>query len=182
MKTLGTQHNILWFLDGTARIRVSEDGVSVVEVTMPRGAMPPLHAQDEDETVHVLDGSVTFYIGDETIDAEAGRTVVAPKGVPHTYRVASKTARWLVVTEPGRFESFVRAVSRPAALRGLPEPAAGVTIEEAVAFTAAAAANGVEILAPAGTLPEQPREAATPRWEIRSRARSAFLPRPALAY
>ena len=149
---------------------------------MPRGAMPPLHAQDEDETVYVLDGQVTFYVGDATVGAEAGRTVVAPKGVAHTYRVASATATWLVVTEPGRFEAFVRAVGRPAAGPGLPSPSDGVTVDEAVAFTTAAATNGIEILAPSGTLPSEARARADGRAEARRRARSALLPRPALAY
>jgi hypothetical protein len=45
----------------------------------------------------------------------AGETLLAPKGVPHTYRVESREgARWLVITRRGDFERFVHALSRPA--------------------------------------------------------------------
>jgi len=45
----------------------------------------------------------------------AGETLLAPKGVPHTYRVESREgARWPVITRRGDFERFVHALSRPA--------------------------------------------------------------------
>ena len=44
-----------------------------------------------------------------------GAIVLAPKGVPHTYRVESpQGGRCLTVTVHGDFERFVRAMSRPA--------------------------------------------------------------------
>ena len=147
----------LRFLDGGATILKSrsegETPVSLVEISMPQGAMSLLHAQDEDETVHVLDGRVTFYVGDDVVSAEAGHGLVVPKAVAHTYRVDSKGgATWVVATAAGRFEAFVRAVGRPAEQLGVRGPRA-IDLAEAVAFTAGAAQNGIEILGPAGTLP-----------------------------
>ena len=58
---------------------------------------------------------------------EAGESALAPKGVPHTYRVESPQARWLVITPSGAFERFVRSASPPAGAPGLPQPAGAPT-------------------------------------------------------
>ena len=41
----------------------------------------------------------------------AGDSLVAPRGTPHTYRVESDRARWLVVCSPAGFDDFVREVA-----------------------------------------------------------------------
>lgn len=102
------------FLDTTVTIRVPHaagaDGISVIESVAPRGDSPPLHVhRTEDEVFHVLEGEFRFRVGDEEVRVGAGETLLAPKGVPHTYRVESAEGRWLVVTTGGDFESLVRA-------------------------------------------------------------------------
>jgi quercetin dioxygenase-like cupin family protein len=148
MAAIATQTELLPFLAGSAEIRVSRhdnpDELSVVEISMPEGAMPPVHVHDGDETICVVEGRLTFYVGSDVLDVRAGDSFVAPKGVPHTYRVESHGARWLSVTKHGRFEDFVRAAA------SLPR---GLNVRTAVAFTAAAAASGIEILGPPGALP-----------------------------
>ena len=174
----------LAFLDGTARIIVSrtegERDVSVIEIAMPAGAMPPPHVHDEAESVYVLEGEVTFHVGHETIRARASDEVELPRGVAHTYRVESRQgARWLSVTSPGRFEDFVRAVARPSET-GTPALA---TLAELVAFTAAAARNGIEIVGAPGSLPAGPPRAAelaapasAPRFRLRVSSLAAAAP------
>ena len=145
----------LWFLDSLATIKVSryegEGLVSVIDCVVPPHAMSPLHVHDEDETFHILEGSATFYAGEAVIDAGVGDTVLAPQDVPHAYRAGPNGGRWLVITSPGRFENFVRAVGTPAETPTPPrlEP----TEEQLRAVSAAAAANGLEILGPPGMLP-----------------------------
>jgi hypothetical protein len=79
----------------------------------------------------------------------AGETLLAPKGVPHTYRVQSPAgARWLVVTRRGDFERFVRALSRPAERPELPTLHGPPTPEEADALAAAAREHGIELVGP----------------------------------
>jgi quercetin dioxygenase-like cupin family protein len=156
--------DVLSFGDGAARILFSRvrtgGGPSVVEVVMPAGSMPPVHAQDEEETVFVREGRVTFFLGEETIEAGPRTRLVVPSGVPHTYRVEGPgRARWLVVSPTGSFERFVRAVGRPVGERVPAHP----TRAPAVAFTVAAAQNGIEILAPAGSLPGPAGEEERPR-------------------
>jgi quercetin dioxygenase-like cupin family protein len=145
----------LWFGDMLARIAVSRhdgDGqASVIEVTGRRGSMPPLHVHDEDQGFYVVDGRVTLYAGDDVHELEVAESVLAPRGVPHTYRIESDTATLVVVTAPGRFEDFVRAVSRPAAAPILPPTPGGAATDDR--FAAIADEFGIEILGPHGMLP-----------------------------
>ena len=155
MATVATDTQNLWFLDSLAKIRVTRDGedpVSIIEMTAPHGAVPPRHAHREAERIHVLEGEMTFYIGEEVVSMTAGASVEIPAGVPHMYVVQSKDgAKWLSLTG-GCFEQFVRAVGRPAEGRGLP-PTRGLSLAEAVEFTTAAARYGIELLGPARVTP-----------------------------
>lgn len=145
----------LWFADSLAEIHIStRDGdgaATLIELTLPEGHMTPLHVHDEDGSHYVLDGRVTFFVGDDVVEVERGSTVLAPRGIPHTFRVDSPGARMLVTG--ARFEEFVRAASRPADLPVLPHVDGPPTPEQAAAFTGAAAENGIEILGPPGMLP-----------------------------
>lgn len=142
----------LWFLNTLVSIHVPHaggaDGVSVLESRAPRGDSPPLHVHQEDEIFHVLEGDLLLMLGDAKRRASAGQTVLAPKGVPHTYRVESDEARWLVVTARGDFERFVRSISRPAPGAELPEPSGAPTEDEVAALAAASSAHGIELVGP----------------------------------
>jgi quercetin dioxygenase-like cupin family protein len=144
----------LWFLDTLHTVRVrhdqGEDGISVMETLAPHGDSPPLHVhQTEDETFHVLEGELRLRAGDTEVRIGAGETLLAPKGVPHTYRVDSREgARWLVITTGGDFERFVRALSRPAERPELPAHQGPPTPEQADALAAAARKHGIELVGP----------------------------------
>jgi mannose-6-phosphate isomerase-like protein (cupin superfamily) len=113
--------------------------VDMIEV--PAGDMPPLHVHHaEDEGFLLLDGEFSLFMPGREVVLEPGEFFLAPRGVPHAYRVGDAPARFLVLSLPGGFEHFVSAV---AALDGLtPE-----------ALTAVASAHEIEILGPPGTLP-----------------------------
>jgi quercetin dioxygenase-like cupin family protein len=142
----------LWFLGTRVTVRVSQsdgaDGLSVLEHLAPRGDSPPLHVhRDEDEVFHLLEGEARFLVGGRELRARAGETMLAPKGVPHTYRVESEHARWLTVTTGG-FEAFVRAMSRPAEADGLPPAGGPPTPEQQQALSAVAAEHGIDLIGP----------------------------------
>jgi quercetin dioxygenase-like cupin family protein len=148
----------LWFIDGLARIHVSgeETGgqLAVVENFAREGDMPPLHVHHrEDEVFHVLEGRMTLHLPGETVELEAGSTVLTPRGVAHTYRVRSETARWLVICQPAGFDRFVRAISEPAPADELPPLDRE---HDLAAINAAAEEQGIELLGPPGALPEAP--------------------------
>jgi quercetin dioxygenase-like cupin family protein len=125
------------------------DGISVTETLAPRGDSPPLHVhRTEDEIFHVLEGEVRFRVADEDVWVRAGETVLAPKGVPHTYLVESERGRWLVVTAHGNHERFVRSVSRPAERSELPEPSPPPTPEKLEALAAVGREHGLDFVGP----------------------------------
>lgn len=144
----------LWFLDTRVTVRVSfrdgHDSTSVLEHWTPHGDSPPLHVHlNCDEIFHLIDGEVAFRVGDKDLRVKAPATLLAPKGVPHTYRVVSASgARWLTVTRGDEFESFVRALGRPAQHEGLPERSGPPTPEQVEALTRAARQYGIEIVGP----------------------------------
>ena len=157
MATQTAQRSVpLWFIDGLAHVHVSgaeTDGrYAVLEILVPEGDMPPLHVHhEEDEVFHVLEGEVTLFLPGTEMPLAAGDTFRAPRGIPHTYRVESPSARWLVFCAPARFDGFVRAVSEPAPAEELPPPGRPFDPEQ---FAVTAAEHGIELLGPPGTLPQ----------------------------
>jgi quercetin dioxygenase-like cupin family protein len=144
----------LWFLNALVTVHVrhdqGEDGMSVLESLAPHGESPPLHVhRTEDELFHVLDGELRVQADDAEIRIGAGESILAPKGVPHTYRVESPDgARWLVITRRGDFERFVRALSRPAERPALPTHQGPPTPEQADALALTARQHGIELVGP----------------------------------
>jgi quercetin dioxygenase-like cupin family protein len=97
--------------------------VSVIESTMPAGAKgPPLHTHEFDEAFYILDGELTFQVGNQLIVARAGELAFATGGVPHTLANRSNaSAHFLIVCTPAGFErEFAR---RAAAQAGIDPPA-----------------------------------------------------------
>jgi len=141
----------VWFLNGRITFHRSAaagpDEVCITEQHLPQGDSPPLHRHArEDEVFHILEGALRLRIGETEVLAHAGETLVAPKGVPHSFRVESKEARFLTITVGRDFETMVREMSRPAG-DGLPritEP----SDELRAALTEACARNNIEILGP----------------------------------
>jgi quercetin dioxygenase-like cupin family protein len=144
----------LWFLNSFVRIRLSQsnsgDGVSILEHLVPAGDSPPLHVhRTEDEIFHVLDGDFRFTMRDAEQRVGPGAILLAPKGVPHTYRVESPGGgRFLTITARGDFEHFVRAASRPALRSELPEPAGAPSPEAIHALATLAARYAIEFVGP----------------------------------
>jgi mannose-6-phosphate isomerase-like protein (cupin superfamily) len=149
----------LWFIDTLAYVHLGGDETSgryaVLESTAGFGNMAPLHIHErEDEVFYVLEGRLTLYLPGKRVVLNAGDSLRAPEGVPHTYRVESETARWLVVCQPAGFDAFVREVSDPAPADQLPPDDLQ---HDLTAIGAAAARHGIELLGPPGTLPENPQ-------------------------
>ncbi|MFN3286471.1 MAG: cupin domain-containing protein [bacterium] len=143
----------LWFLDTLVRVRVSHregtDRISVLEHLAPQGDSPPLHIHHtEDEVFHVIEGTLQLRVGAEDRTLGSGEGLLAPKGVPHTYRVLSDRARWLTVTTGRDFEDFVRAMARPALRPELPPPGGPPTPEAAAVLAETALRYGIEIVGP----------------------------------
>lgn len=121
---------LLWFGNTLVAIPVPSatggDGTCVIEHWLPHGDSPPMHIhRNEDEIFHVLSGRLRLVVDGRELWADAGSTILAPKGVPHSYCVEStEGAHVLTITHGADFERMVRAAGRPAPGRVLPTPAA----------------------------------------------------------
>jgi quercetin dioxygenase-like cupin family protein len=83
----------------------ADGGWAVVEWHLRAGDEPPIHTHTrEDETLYVLDGSITAFVGDQRIDVEAGSYAALPKNVPHGLAVRGDEARLLITLEPAGAE------------------------------------------------------------------------------
>ena len=136
----------LLFLGSRCRILATAEStggqfglVDMIEVAA--GDMSPLHIHHtHDEGFLLLDGELSLFLPDREIALRPSEFVLAPRGIPHAYRVGDTPARWLVLSTPAGFEQFVEDV---AALDEL--------TPEALAKTAAA--HGIEFLGAPGTMP-----------------------------
>lgn len=141
----------LWHLDDlmTFKALAADTGgrLALWEQQLPHRSSPPLHVHSrEDEAWYVLEGALTVQVAERTFAAETGSFLWAPRGLPHTFRVDSPTARLLGIAVPAGFEQFFLATGRPAATPTIPPPSDGPP--DMGALMAAAADAGLEILGP----------------------------------
>ncbi len=150
----------LWFIENLAYLHLGGEDTRgayhLGEVVGRRGDMPPLHVHHrDDETFYVLEGELTLFLGEQEVTVGPGQAALAPRDVPHVYRVESEVARWLVITSPAGFEKFVRAIAERADRDELPPTGRRINPE---ALARAAAEAGIEVLGPPGTLPTDHRQ------------------------
>jgi quercetin dioxygenase-like cupin family protein len=123
----------VWSLGGRFTIKAGDangsPALAVVESLAFRTTEPPLHIhRNEDEAWYVLDGQMTFHVGDDVFEAPAGSFAFAPRGLPHAFTVDVEPTRVLVFATPAGFERFamelgVRATGdAPPADMPLPSP------------------------------------------------------------
>jgi mannose-6-phosphate isomerase-like protein (cupin superfamily) len=98
---------------------------TLVEILVPEFPMEEslLHVHHfEDEGFYILEGEMTFYVGDETIKARPGSFLFGPKDVPHAFSVDSGPAKLLFVLSPAGMEGLIREMGEPARTLSIPPP------------------------------------------------------------
>src|ERR1043166_8212500 len=77
--------------------------LSEIRVLPGNGPPPHVHSRD-DEAFFVLEGEITFQIGDEKITARPGTFIQGPRGIPHTFKnTGTSPARMLIFVMPSGF-------------------------------------------------------------------------------
>ena len=73
---------------------------------------PGAHQHEEDDVFFVLEGTMSFFVGGEWIDAPQGSFVIAPAGTPHDFenRTAARAGA-LNVSVPGEFEPEMAGIA-----------------------------------------------------------------------
>jgi len=144
----------VWWKTGRVTVKVAgaETGnaFSQIEVDDPRGGGTPVHVHhDEDETFYILEGEVTFLVGDERIDVAAGDFLFAPRDIPHAYVVRSERSRILSTISPAGIEQLFVSLGSPVVGA---EPPTDVVMPRMPEMARLFAAHGAEILGPPPSL------------------------------
>ncbi len=101
----------------------------IFELRGPRDSGPPSHSHPWDEAYFMLEGEVEVRVGDRTLTGTPGCFALAPAGTPHSYRIVSPTARFLVFTAKSGAAAFFRSMDREI---GFPPPSFEAVVGVAV--------------------------------------------------
>src|ERR671911_1829536 len=116
-----------WWVGVLATIKATAEQTdgryALVEILAPDGYGSVLHVHhQEDEGFYILEGEMTFYVGDQTIKARPGSFLLGPKDVPHAFSVDSGPAKLLFVLSPAGMEGLIREMGEPARTLSIPPP------------------------------------------------------------
>jgi quercetin dioxygenase-like cupin family protein len=144
----------VWWKTGRVTVKVAgaetSNAFSQIEVDDPRGGGTPLHVHhNEDETFYVLEGELTFLVGNERIDVAAGDFLFAPRDIPHAYVVRSERARILSTISPAGIEQLFVSLGTPVAGA---EPPTDMVMPPMPEMARQFADYGAEILGPPPSL------------------------------
>ena len=114
-----------------------------------RPTQTPLHIHHrEDESFHLLEGTLTIQVGGDTITLSVGDFVFLPRGIVHSFKnTGHGYAKALVVTTPAGLEGFFSEVFEPAGDRSTVPPS--VSNELIGRALAVCPRYGLELLPPA---------------------------------
>ncbi|MGA2601415.1 MAG: cupin domain-containing protein [Bryobacteraceae bacterium] len=123
-------HNIdsapaYWWLDDLwiilADAKDTGGRLSMMEELLRKDSGPGPHKHTwSDETFYMLDGEITFLIGDAVKIARTGDFLMVPRNTRHAFRVDTKTARFLNGYTPASLEACIVEWAMRATERVLP--------------------------------------------------------------
>jgi quercetin dioxygenase-like cupin family protein len=87
---------------------------ALIEMLLPPGGGPPLHLHErEEESFYILEGTLQFQVGDDSLTAGPGAYVKTPRGVPHALKnVGTTPARALVLVTPAGIEKYFEEIGQ----------------------------------------------------------------------
>ena len=109
----------LWRVLATGK---ETDGiVGALDERITHGLAAPMHShEDADEIFYVLDGELTFFVGEKRIEATEGAFVYLPRYVHHGFQVDSAEARVFNFVTPAGFEQLIVDQGKAAKFDDLP--------------------------------------------------------------
>ena len=94
---------------------------SMMEELAAKDSGPGPHKHTwSDETIYILDGEITFLVGNDIKTARTGDFLMVPRNTRHAFRVKSETARFLNGYTPASLEAALVEFGAPATERVLP--------------------------------------------------------------
>jgi quercetin dioxygenase-like cupin family protein len=121
---------------------------AIWEAIVPPGGGPPPHVHSrEEEGFYILEGEITFHVGEKRIVATAGMFANISVGTPHSFKNESnRPAKMLISVAPAGLEKMFFEVGVPV-VQGA-TTAAPPTKEEIEKLIAVAPRYGIEIKLP----------------------------------
>ena len=94
--------------------RDTGDSIMMFEETVPAGTKSTFHLhRDSDEVAYVLEGEVTFLIGDDVTVGGPGTCAFMPRGVPHAWKsTGADPGRVLFLYTPGKAGDLIEEQQR----------------------------------------------------------------------
>lgn len=118
---------------------------SLIEGLLPPGYETPLHVKsNEEDMYYVLEGELTFIVGEKTIKGIPGAFVYVPRHIKHKFKVeGSAPAKVLFMFTPAGVEQFFIELGVPAGEYKLPSDPIEFDMDK---FIETAQKYGVKIL------------------------------------
>ena len=115
-------------------------------VVRPGGGPPPHIHSREEESFYVLEGEITFQVGDDRFVAKAGTFANMPVGSLHSFRNdTDKLARMIISVAPAGLEKMFLEVGQPVAFGQQARSPSKAEIDKLLAV---APSYGIEIRLP----------------------------------
>jgi quercetin dioxygenase-like cupin family protein len=147
----GAAGQAFWMLGGLYEVLLSSDesngSTTIMQMTVPAGMGPPPHTHPGTETVYVLEGTLTYNIEGELIEAGPGSLFHIPQGSLESFEPTS-TVRVLVTYTPGGIEKFFAEAGEVALTRDVPPPTSSAP--DVAQLVAIGARHGMLIQLPPG--------------------------------
>jgi quercetin dioxygenase-like cupin family protein len=137
-----------WLMTFLATAEETQGKFALIEAVARKGNVPPPHIHHrEEETFYVLEGEMTVSVGERTIKATPGTTVVVPRHTVHSFVIESQQLRALILLTPAGMEGWFKEFSVPAPAMTLP-PAAEVPYSEMQRMLEVGPQYGIEFVLP----------------------------------
>lgn len=94
------------------RVLASSDAFEVFELRGPENSGPPPHTHPWHESYFVVEGEVDVMLNGNVSRVTAGGFVSIPPGTAHCYRIATPSAKFLVLTSPSGAGAFFEEMDR----------------------------------------------------------------------
>ena len=108
-----------WFFGGGVQTwKATEEDTAgaflLFEDEMALNKVTPMHTHpDSDETMYVLAGEILMNMDGTEHRVAAGGVTIAPRGVPHAFKVTQEGTRVLCLHTPGGAQAFYFGASEP---------------------------------------------------------------------
>jgi quercetin dioxygenase-like cupin family protein len=125
----------------------TQNQAEIFEIRGRRGVGSPIHTHTRQiECFYVLDGELTYLLGEKEVQTGPGAFVLVPPRTAHALVVESEEARLLSFVFPAGLVKFFDEVGKPAEAATLPP--SGLSLPDPAALGAAAGGSDQTILGP----------------------------------